>query len=62
MPGLYFAGEILDIDALTGGFNFQSSSTVTLKPGENFVIDFRAAEGGFLFGLPGRADTTEDPR
>ena len=24
-PGLYFAGEVLDIDALTGGFNFQSA-------------------------------------
>ncbi len=23
-PGVYFAGEILDIDALTGGFNFQA--------------------------------------
>ena len=22
--GLYFAGEVLDIDALTGGFNFQA--------------------------------------
>ncbi|MGQ0644141.1 MAG: NAD(P)/FAD-dependent oxidoreductase [Elusimicrobiota bacterium] len=26
-PGLYFAGEILDIDAVTGGFNFQSAWT-----------------------------------
>jgi predicted Rossmann fold flavoprotein len=25
MPGLYFAGEILDIDGVTGGFNLQSS-------------------------------------
>lgn len=24
IPGLYFAGEIMDIDALTGGFNFQA--------------------------------------
>ena len=23
IPGLYFAGEVLDIDALTGGFNLQ---------------------------------------
>jgi predicted Rossmann fold flavoprotein len=23
MPGLYFAGEILDVDGITGGFNFQ---------------------------------------
>ena len=24
-PGLYFAGEVLDIDGITGGFNFQSA-------------------------------------
>lgn len=24
-PGLYFAGEVLDIDGLTGGFNFQAA-------------------------------------
>jgi len=27
IPNLYFAGEILNIDALTGGFNFQSAWT-----------------------------------
>ncbi len=26
-PGVYFAGEVLDIDGLTGGFNFQSAWT-----------------------------------
>jgi hypothetical protein len=26
-PGLYFGGEILDIDGLTGGFNFQAAWT-----------------------------------
>lgn len=26
-PGLYFAGEILDIDGITGGYNFQSAWT-----------------------------------
>jgi predicted Rossmann fold flavoprotein len=26
-PGVYFAGEILDIDGLTGGFNFQAAWT-----------------------------------
>ena len=24
-PGLYFAGEVLDIDAITGGYNFQAA-------------------------------------
>jgi len=27
VPGLYFSGEILDIDGVTGGFNFQSAWT-----------------------------------
>ena len=27
IPGLYFAGEVLDIDAVTGGFNFQAAWT-----------------------------------
>ena len=26
-PDLYFAGEVLDIDGITGGFNFQSAWT-----------------------------------
>ena len=26
-PGLYFAGEILDVDGITGGFNFQAAWT-----------------------------------
>jgi predicted Rossmann fold flavoprotein len=27
VPGLYFAGEVLDIDGITGGFNFQAAWT-----------------------------------
>lgn len=27
LPGLHFAGEVLDIDAVTGGFNFQAAWT-----------------------------------
>ena len=26
-PGVYFAGEVLDIDGVTGGFNFQAAWT-----------------------------------
>ena len=26
-PGLFFAGEVMDIDGITGGFNFQSAWT-----------------------------------
>jgi quinol-cytochrome oxidoreductase complex cytochrome b subunit/coenzyme F420-reducing hydrogenase delta subunit len=39
-------------DGSSSGFTFASSRTVDLRPGENFVVDFRAAEGGFVFGLP----------
>jgi predicted Rossmann fold flavoprotein len=27
LPGLYFAGEVMDIDAVTGGYNFQAAWT-----------------------------------
>jgi predicted flavoprotein YhiN len=27
LPGLYFAGEVINIDAITGGFNFQAAWT-----------------------------------
>ncbi|MEH2068450.1 MAG: NAD(P)/FAD-dependent oxidoreductase [Nostoc sp.] len=33
LPGLYFAGEILDIDGVTGGFNFQSAWTTAYLAG-----------------------------
>lgn len=34
VPGLYFAGEVLDIDGITGGFNFQSTWTTGRIAGE----------------------------
>ena len=34
VPGLYFAGEILDIDGITGGFNFQSAWTTGWLAGQ----------------------------
>ena len=33
-PGLYFAGEVLDIDGITGGFNFQSAWTTGYIAGQ----------------------------
>jgi predicted flavoprotein YhiN len=27
VPHLYFAGEVLDVDGVTGGFNFQNAWT-----------------------------------
>ncbi|MCX6067812.1 MAG: NAD(P)/FAD-dependent oxidoreductase [Chloroflexi bacterium] len=34
VPGLFFAGEVLDIDGLTGGFNFQNAWTTGWLAGE----------------------------
>ncbi|WP_417391323.1 NAD(P)/FAD-dependent oxidoreductase [Gimesia sp.] len=34
-PGLYFAGEILDIDGITGGFNFQNAWTTAWIAGNS---------------------------
>ncbi|MFM6344439.1 MAG: NAD(P)/FAD-dependent oxidoreductase, partial [Dolichospermum sp.] len=34
IPNLYFAGEILDIDGLTGGFNFQAAWTTAFVAGK----------------------------
>ncbi len=36
-PGLYLAGEILDIDGVTGGFNFQSAWTTGWLAGQAIV-------------------------
>ena len=33
-PGLYFAGELLDIDGVTGGFNFQAAWTTGFVAGQ----------------------------
>lgn len=33
-PGLHFAGEILDIDGITGGFNFQNAWTTSWLAGQ----------------------------
>ena len=38
-PGLYFAGEVLDIDGVTGGFNFQSAWTTGWHAGQAMARD-----------------------
>jgi predicted Rossmann fold flavoprotein len=37
VAGLYFAGEILDIDGVTGGFNFQSAWTTAYLAGNSIA-------------------------
>lgn len=38
-PGLHFAGEVLNIDALTGGFNFQAAWTTGYIAGKSIAED-----------------------
>ncbi|HWA85289.1 MAG TPA: NAD(P)/FAD-dependent oxidoreductase [Opitutus sp.] len=38
-PGLHFAGEVLDIDGVTGGFNFQSAWTTGWLAGRAMAAD-----------------------
>lgn len=37
-PGLHFAGEVLDIDALTGGFNLQAAWTTGYLAAQSLVL------------------------
>jgi predicted Rossmann fold flavoprotein len=39
VPGLYFAGEVLDIDALTGGFNLQSAWTTGYLAAQSMRVE-----------------------
>jgi predicted Rossmann fold flavoprotein len=35
ISGLYFAGEVIDIDGITGGFNFQAAWSTGFLAGKN---------------------------
>ncbi len=37
VPGLFFAGEVLDIDGLTGGFNFQSAWSTAAVAADSII-------------------------
>lgn len=39
-PGLYFAGEVLDVDGITGGFNFQAAWTTGYLAGKQMAASF----------------------
>lgn len=41
IPNLYFAGEILDIDGITGGFNFQNAWTTAYIAGKSLWTENR---------------------
>jgi len=46
-PGLHFAGELLDIDGITGGFNFQAAWTTGWIAGRSMAAAFSVASEGF---------------
>ena len=37
VPNLYFVGEVLDVDGVTGGFNFQHAWTSGWIAGKNIA-------------------------
>lgn len=37
-PGLYFAGEVIDVDGVTGGFNFQNAWTTSWLAAQNMTL------------------------
>jgi predicted Rossmann fold flavoprotein len=37
-PGVYFAGELLDVDGITGGFNFQNAWTTAWIAGTHMLL------------------------
>jgi predicted flavoprotein YhiN len=41
VPGLFFAGECLDIDGITGGFNFQAAWTTGWIAGRAMAEKFK---------------------
>jgi predicted Rossmann fold flavoprotein len=41
IPGLFFAGEVLNIDGITGGFNFQAAWTTAYIAGKNVGLNER---------------------
>ncbi len=43
-PGLFFAGEVLDIDGITGGFNFQAAWTTGWHAGKAMARDTEAVQ------------------
>jgi predicted flavoprotein YhiN len=44
VPGLYFAGEVLDIDGITGGFNFQAAWTTAFTVAQSIAALAKARD------------------
>ena len=39
-PGLYFAGEVLDVDAVTGGFNLQAAWSTAYMVAKSIISNY----------------------
>lgn len=37
VPGLFFAGEVIDVDGITGGYNFQAAWSTGYLAGTNIA-------------------------
>jgi len=48
-PGRHQVSARLRDSTRTEGFDYTRSTEVELKPRQNFVVDFRAEAGGFIF-------------
>ena len=57
MKGLYFAGEVLDLDAMTGGYNLQIAWSTGYLAGINAGCDWNFT-GECLNPVTGRIDVT----
>jgi hypothetical protein len=51
----------LSDDGQAGRYRYQASQTVTLVPGQHFVVEFDATAGGFQFAGRRVAQLTEEP-
>ena len=47
VPGLYFAGEIMDVDAFTGGFNMQIAFSTAFCVAKNLNIKIEENNYGY---------------
>lgn len=54
-PGKHHLVARLRDGARTEGFDFESAADIELEPKQNYVVDFRAEHGGFIFGSGGSA-------
>jgi hypothetical protein len=52
-PGRHLLRVALRDSARTTGFDYESEVAIELRPGQNFVVDFRPEFGGFLFDKQG---------